>query len=252
MTTPDTRNRFYRDLAAWWPLISPVEDYREEAAYTATLLRRADREVHEVLELGSGGGHNAAHLEAHFALTLVDLAPGMLAMSRELNPGCEHLEGDMRTVRLGRRFDAVLIHDAVDYMTTEADLRAAMETAFVHCRPGGVAVLMPDHTAENHEPGSDSCGVDDPDGRGARLLEWHHAPGPDGRVRVDFAFLLRHADGTVESAFETHFTGLFPEQRWLDLLAEVGFRAEVVEEVTSEPRTPRRIFLGYRDCEGAP
>ena len=36
-------------------------------------------------------------------------------------------------------FDAVFVHDAVVYMTTEADLALAIKTAFVHCRPGGIA-----------------------------------------------------------------------------------------------------------------
>ena len=100
--------------------------------------------VREVLELGSGGGHVALHLKQRFAMTLVDLSEDMLAVSRRLNPECEHLQGDMRTVRLGRTFDAVFVHDAVDYMTTEADLRRAIETAFAHCRPGGIAVFVPD------------------------------------------------------------------------------------------------------------
>ncbi|MEA2702730.1 MAG: hypothetical protein QOD63_675, partial [Actinomycetota bacterium] len=68
-----------------------------------------------MLELGSGGGHNAVHLVADFAMTLVDLSDQMLDVSRRLNPGCEHVVGDMRTVRLGRSFDAVFVHDAVDY-----------------------------------------------------------------------------------------------------------------------------------------
>ena len=46
----------------------------------------------------------------------------------------------MRTLRLGRTLDAVLVHDAVTYLTTDEDLRAAMETAFAHLRPGGAAV----------------------------------------------------------------------------------------------------------------
>jgi hypothetical protein len=54
----------------------------------------------------------------------------MRAMSRALNPDCEHLDGDMRSVRLARSFDAVFVHDAVCYMTTESDLRMAIETAF--------------------------------------------------------------------------------------------------------------------------
>ena len=63
----------------------------------------------------------------------------MLEVSKALNPQCEHILGDMRTLRMDRSFDAVFIHDAIMHMTTREDLRAAMETAFVHCRPGGAA-----------------------------------------------------------------------------------------------------------------
>src|SRR6516165_8753587 len=97
---PDTdRYRLYSDLAAWWPLISPPEEYTEEAAFAARLLGRAARPVQDVLELGSGGGHSASHLRPRFTMTLVDASSGMLAVSRELNPGCTHVEGDMRTIR---------------------------------------------------------------------------------------------------------------------------------------------------------
>ena len=103
-------------------------------------------------------------MKAHFRPTLVDASPGMLAVSRALNPECEHLEGDMRTVRLGRTFDRVFVHDAITYMTTEADLRAVLETAYVHCRPGGAALFAPDHLKENFAPSTD-CGGHDADGR---------------------------------------------------------------------------------------
>ena len=76
----------------------------------------------------------------------------MLALSRTLNPECEHLEGDMRTLRLGREFDVVFIHDAISYLTTEEDLRAAIETAAAHVRPGGVVILTPDATTEIFKP----------------------------------------------------------------------------------------------------
>ena len=92
---------------------------------------------------------------ARHGLTLVDLSADMLEMSRRLNPGCAHHQGDMRTLRLGRTFDAVFVHDAVAYMTTEADLRQVTETAFAHCRPGGIALFVPDHTTENFEPVTD-------------------------------------------------------------------------------------------------
>src|SRR4029450_819157 len=178
----------YGELAGWWPLLSAPAVYAEEAEiYRGLLAGAGDRPPETVLELGSGGGNNASHLKAHFQLTLVDLSPGMLEVSLELNPECEHVQGDMRTVRLGREFDAVFIHDAVGYMTTEDDLRLAIETPAVHCRPGGAALFAPDHLRENFRTGTDYGGHDG-DGRPARLLEWARDPAP-----VDHTHHRRHA-----------------------------------------------------------
>ena len=221
--------KLYESLAPWWPLLSSPGDYAEEAAfYRRTLLDASRRPVRSVLELGSGGGNNASHLKAHFEMTLVDPSPGMLDVSRRLNPECEHLLGDMRDVRLGRRFDAVFVHDAVVYMTTEDELRRAMESAWIHCRPGGAVLFAPDHVRENFAPASDHGGHDAADGRGLRYLEWTWDPdATDTTCQVDFAYLLREADGTVRVEHDRHVEGLFARADWLRLLAEVGF---------SEPR----------------
>ncbi len=243
----EAHQRFYGDLAVWWPLISPPEDYAEEAAFAATVLTSAVIPVKEVLELGSGGGNNAAHLKARFAMTLVDLSEKMLDVSRRLNPECAHHQGDMRSVRLGRRFDAVFVHDAVGYMTSEADLRQAMETAFVHCSPGGIAVFVPDSTTETFETASDHGGTDDASGRGVRYLEWVWDPSPDDTwALAEYAFLLRSPDGSVQAVHETHRWGLFGADVWLRLLSEAGFEASAVTEQTTEDRTPRQVFRGHR------
>ena len=239
--------QLYQDLAEWWPLISPPEEYAEEAAFAGQVLRRAARPVREVLELGSGGGHCASHLTPGLAMTLVDASGPMLAVSRRLNPGCEHVQADMRTVRLGRDFDAVFIHDAVAYMTTEADLRLVVETAFAHCRPGGIAVFVPDHITENFEAGTGYGGIDGADGRAARYLDWAYDPDPgDTWTLTQYAFLLRDAGGEVQVVHETHRLGLFGRGTWLRLLREAGFGAGTVTEETTEDRRPRELFTGQR------
>jgi SAM-dependent methyltransferase len=195
-----------------------------------------------LLELGSGGGNTASHLKAVARLTLTDVAPAMLALSRTLNPECEHVEGDMRTLRLGRTFDAVLLHDAVMYMTSEVDLRAAMETAFVHLRPGGVAVIVPDFVAETFEPETKHGGHDGIDGRSLRYLEWTTDPDPTDTTAVtDYAYLLHEADGSVRMLDDRHVEGIFPRATWLRLLADVGFRADVVVDTWE-----REVFVGVR------
>jgi SAM-dependent methyltransferase len=243
----EPRYRFYGELAVWWPLISPPEEYVEEAAFMVTLLESASIPVREVLELGSGGGHNAVHLRDAFAMTLVDLSDEMLDVSRRLNPACDHVRGDMRTVRLGRDFDAVFVHDAVDYMVTEADLARAIETAFVHCRPGGVAVFAPDAVRETFVEETDHGGIDGADGRAARYLDWTWDPDPtDTWALTEYAFLLREADGSVRVVHETHRTGVFGRDDWLRLLSEAGFDAEAVTEETTEDRAPRQLFVAHR------
>jgi SAM-dependent methyltransferase len=215
--------RLYTDLAPWWPVLSAPDDYAEEAeCYRRCIVEASRRPVRTVLELGSGGGNNASHLKAHFEMTLVDLAPAMLRVSRSLNPECEHIHGDMRDVRLGRTFDAVFVHDAIGYMLTEADLGRAMDTARAHLEPGGVALFCPDHVRETFRPRTD-CGGHDRMLRSLRYLEWVHDPDPeDTTVITEFAYLLRDRHG-VRVEYDRHVTGLFPRATWMKLLTGRGF-----------------------------
>lgn len=244
----DGAPRLYGDLASWWPLLSSPADYAEEAAfYERTLAAACHPPTRTLLELGSGGGNNASHLKARFDVTLVDPSPGMLEVSRALNPECEHTEGDMRTVRLGDAFDCVFIHDAIVYMTTESDLRKAIETAFVHCRPGGAALFAPDHVRENFRPSTEHGGHDG-GSRSLRYLEWTWDPDPaDTTYVVDYAYLLRESDGSVRVEHDRHIEGLFARADWLRLVSEVGFRPSVVPFEHSELEAgAHEMFVGRK------
>lgn len=179
-----------------------------------------------MIELGSGGGSLASHLTQQFTMTLTDLSLGMLAQSRSVNPRVEHIQGDMRALRLDREFDYVLVHDAVCYMTELHDLRAAIETAAAHCKRGGTVIVLPDYVTETFTPGTDEGGEDAPDGRGFRYLEWCWDPDPgDTTYIVDYAFLLREANGDVRAVHDRHIEGLFPRATWLETLDAAGLSA---------------------------
>ena len=221
--------KLYAELADWWPLLSSPAEYEEEAGfYSAALTAACDRPPETVLELGSGGGNNASHMKRHFRMTLVDPSPGMIAVSRVLNPDLEHVEGDMRTVRLGRQFDAVFVHDAVVYMTSEADLRRAIESARAHCRPGGAVLFAPDHVRETFRPSTDHGGHDGP-ARALRYLEWTWDPDPtDNTYTVDYSYMLRDDRGLVSVEHDRHYEGLFSRHDWLTWLSEAGFEPRAI------------------------
>lgn len=232
----------YDELADWFHLLTAPADYAEEAGAILDLLREnVEGRFETLLELGSGGGNTASHLRAHLRLTLTDIAPAMLEASRRLNPDCEHLAGDMRSLRLGRTFDAVLIHDAINYMTTAADLRAALTTAFVHLRPGGTLLACPDWVRETWQAGTEHGGHDGV-GRALRYVEWTYDPDPgDTSYIADIAMLLREDPATVRVRYDRHLQGLFPRATWLELLREVGFAPSLLQA-----RWGRDVFVGRR------
>src|SRR5881396_294663 len=229
MPSEPEQPKLYGELASWFHLLSSPPDYAEEAEFARKLLTETSAAPPcSVLELGSGGGNNASHLKAHFQMTLVDLSPGMLDLSRRLNPECQHLRGDMKTLRLGREFDAVFVHDAIMYMTTENDLRRALESAFLHCKKGGTAVFMPDVVRETFVSLTTHGGHDGED-RGIRYIEWTFDADPsDSTYTVDFAYLLREGNHPLRVVHDHHVFGMFSRDIWLRLLSDVGFDAKMV------------------------
>jgi SAM-dependent methyltransferase len=239
--------RLYEDLAPWFHLLTAPEDYAVEAARYEELLLDACPGARTLLELGAGGGNNASHLKRRFACTLTDLSAAMLDLSRTLNPECEHVVGDMRTLRLGRTFDAVFVHDAVAYLVSEPDLRACLETAAAHLRPGGVVLVAPDASTETFQPGTHAGGHDGTDGRSLRYLEWIHPLTTDAKaVDVDVVVVTREPDGTTDAVHERHRCGVFPEATWLGLLDASGFDAVAHPAQPEEPDAPQPVFVGLR------
>jgi ubiquinone/menaquinone biosynthesis C-methylase UbiE len=221
MPTPP---RLYTDLASLWRLFSPPEEYAEEVeTFRARFRRHGVPDGATVLHLGSGGGSVDYHLRQSYRVTGVDVSEAMIAEARRVNPAVEYVRGDIRTVRLGRTFDAVLVHDAISYMTSVDELRAVYRTAAAHLRVGGVMVALPEElkerlphlaaTAETRVSGNTVLTV----------LETHHVPDPLAHAFENvYVFLVREGD-ELRVELDRHVVGAFELEEFLGAMRAAGF-----------------------------
>ena len=87
--------QLYDDKSEWYDLLDPLEDHEQEVdEYSRALTRALEGSgpstgaLPRLLELGSGGGHNAHYFKERFDCVLVDASEGMLRRSATLNPEC--------------------------------------------------------------------------------------------------------------------------------------------------------------------
>ncbi len=230
--------RMYADLAWIWPLMGQPkdEDYIEEAEQFMVAIREHSRiEAETLLDLGCGGGKNDYNLKKHFDITGVDVSEDMLAQAKRLNPEVEYVFGDMRTVRLGKTFDAVMIADSIDYMLTENDLRAAFVTASEHLKPGGVFCTYAEVTRERFRQNETKCSTYARGEIDIAFFENSYDPDPTDTTYEYACVWVIHRAGKLEIETDHHLGGIFPLQTWLDLLQKVGLEVKPIESAWEAP-----------------
>lgn len=247
--------RLYHDLAHLWPIISPPEEYTVEAAEWRDLIwsefgwtgnQPAWDPRARLLDLGCGGGHLLSHFTRHFTTEAVDISPEMLEISQSLNPYTLHHLGDMRTIRLGRTFDVVTIHDAVNYMVTEEDLRAAIETAQTHLDPGGLVLLAPDCLRDTFGGSRVVEWTRETEDSNVTFIEYVARPSPEATtVESVFVFIINR-DGDIQVEVDRHTSGLFRKALWLEALSDAGLEAEYVQTNAYEGGFGGNLFVGRK------
>lgn len=224
MATRKNQWRLYRDLAWTWPIISPPKDYIEESERIKRLIRKHTKiPVKTLLNLGCGGGHVDWVLKKYFTITGVDISPNMLKNARKLNPQVKYLKGDMRNVRLRREFDAVLIHDSINYMLTRKDLKAVFKTAYLHLKPGGVVYTC----VEEHnkiQQNKTKFSVNKKGNTEITFIENYYDADPrDTMYESTFIYLIRK-NRKLRVHTDRHLCGIFKLKTWFSVIREVGFK----------------------------
>lgn len=243
----------YNELAWTEELLAdPADDASEVRGHVELIERHASSAPATLLHLGCGAGGHDTVFKQRFAVTGVDISRGMLEKARRRHPEIAYIEDDMRTVRLGRTFDAVAIPDSIDYMSSLSELRMAIETAAVHLKPGGI-LLAVGKTLESFQDNNFAY-------TGRRgdlhvtLLENNHV----NRYRPDtyeatLVYLIRRK-GELTVRTECHVLGLFPREAWARVFSEAGLSLQEQaldgtydKYLIAGGAYPLKIFIGKKD-----
>ena len=211
----------YNELAWTDTILAPPETYQEEASFYLQILNKLlKKDISEnpptMLHLGCGAGGHDYHFKKHFQITGVDISEGILKIAGETNPEVEYIHGDMRTVHLSRKFDAVIIPDSIMYMTTLADLKKAIGNSLRHLKPGGV-FLVTTHTKEDFQNNNFAYSGEKEDIH-VTVFENNYTVS-ETTYEATVIYLIRQ-NGKLNIYHEVHTLGLFPYNTWLNIFKE--------------------------------
>lgn len=242
----------YNELAWTEDLLAdPADSEAEVAGYVELIKAHASRPPRSLLHLGCGAGAHDATFKQHFDVTGVDISRGMLDKARLRHPNVEYIEGDMRVVRLGREFDAVAIPDSIDYMSSLAELRMAIETAVVHLKPGGILLVI-GKTRERFSDCSFSYSGERNDLHVTVLENNYVNPYRADTYEATLVYLVRRR-GELSIHTECHVLGLFSQEAWRTVFAEAGLSLQDTALDGTYDRYllgggeyPLRVFVGKK------
>jgi len=219
--------RLYGDLAWTWPIISPVEDYIEETELLSNLMIEHSKiEVKTLLHLGCGGGHNDYTFKKHFKVISVDISEDMLSLAKKLNPEVNYKYGDMRTIQLGEKYDAVAILDSINYIKTVEDLQKTFITTYEHLKPGGVFLTFVEKVTGQFTQNNTTCSTHSQGDVEITFIENYYDPDlTDSSYEATFIYLIR-VGGKLEVFTDWHLCGIFKLKTWTELLKKTGFEVK--------------------------
>jgi len=234
----------YGESAWLWPIISPPSDYiRETELFSSLIMRCGKSPIHTLLHLGSGGGHNDHTFTRHFSVTGIDNSDSMLSLAQSLNPGARYLKDDMRSARLGETFDAVVLLDAVNHMTTVDDLRRCFVTAWEHLAPGGVFLTIAEVTRDSFLQNETACSRHHGDGLIVDFIENNFDTDPDDTEYECTLLFIIHRDGRYEFVSDRMRCGLFSTETWRGILTETGFMIQPLKDTDTDVPELEKVTL---------
>jgi SAM-dependent methyltransferase len=206
----------FGQYSRYYDLLYRDKDYAGETQHVAGLIERYKAGTRSILELGCGSGMHATHFgKMGYTVTGVDMSRDMLeaaqarlaGLPKDVAQRLSFSEGDVRSVRVGKKFDCVIsLFHVISYQPTNADLQAAFKTVREHLNPGGIFIFdcWYGPAVLTDRPAVRVKRMQDDQTEVTRIAEpvWHPN---ECLVDVNYRIMIRdRRSGVVEELQETH------------------------------------------------
>jgi SAM-dependent methyltransferase len=249
MSAKENEWKAYKDLAWTESLVyPPPEGIKEVELFSKLIKENSKINTETLLHVGCGSGIYDYTFKKHFKVTGVDLSEKMLEIAIKRNPEVDYHHGDMRTIELGKKFDAVTIPESIGYMMTREDLKRAIATANKHLKPGGVLLII-SNIKDTFKPNNFVYTGKKGDIE-ITIFENNYIPRDNNSIyEATIIYLIRNK-GKLETYTDVHTLGLFDEKTWYYLLKEEDFEIKETKEehfydeyMLEEGEYPLHIFV---------
>ncbi|MCW2863874.1 MAG: Methyltransferase type 11 [Actinoallomurus sp.] len=225
----------YDLIHSWWR----GKDYDTEAAEVTEMIRARMPEASSLLDVACGTGiHLARFAESFDHIEGLDLSEAMLSVARRRMPAAELRQGDMRSLDLPRRFDAITCMFTAIAHQTEVELDETLRRFARHLNPGGVVVVDPWWFPETFIEGYVSAEVMTPDHRSIARVS--HATREGDWSRMEVHYLVVDEKTGIRHFTEPYRHRLITRGQYEQALRDAGFTTEYLEGFHSG----RGLFLG--------
>lgn len=224
-----------------YDVVFASKDYAGEAEQVHRLVQERAPGASTLLDVACGTGRHLEHLRRWYEVEGLDLDPAMLERARARLDDVPLHRGDMRDFDLGHAFDAVTcLFSAIAQVRTTEGLRQATGTLARHLRPGGVLIVEPWISPEEH-PAAGEPWVEVFEEPDRRVVVMETSTLADETWVEDAHYLVWTPEG-IEHLHEEERTGAFTREDHLQAFRQAGL------EVEHDPTglTGRGLFVGVR------
>ncbi|MBI2708356.1 MAG: class I SAM-dependent methyltransferase [Actinobacteria bacterium] len=216
------------------------KDYAAEAATVAQVVHERAPAAATLLDVACGTGGHLEHLRRAFACEGVEGSEHMAGIARTKLPDLPVHVADMRSLDLGRTFDAVTcLFSSVGYLLEIDDLRRGIGRMAAHVAPGGVLVIEPWLDPEAWRDGHVAAVAGHGDDLAVARVSRSHRVGRRSVLEMHYTVATRAG---VDRFSEQEVLALHPAQAHRSAMVDAG----LATSFEPEGLTGRGLWIGVR------